>query len=59
LKDKFENIKNLQAFLIDSNNLNVNLDNGNIELIMSISLLNGKSITTKLGEIKLKEVLYD
>jgi hypothetical protein len=59
LRDKFENIKDLQVFLVDHNNLSVDLETGTIELIMSVALLNGKSISTKLGGIGLREVISD
>jgi hypothetical protein len=44
-------------FINDHNNLSVDPEKGSIELIITAALLNGKSISTKLGRIPLREAV--
>jgi hypothetical protein len=49
LQDKFETLKNLQVYLLDSHNISVDLLTGVIGLVISVELPNGKAITTRIG----------
>jgi len=49
LQDKFETLKNLQVYLLDSHNISVDLLTGIIGLVISVELSNGKAITTRIG----------
>lgn len=49
LQDKFETLRNLQVYLLDSHNISVDLLTGVIGLVISVELSNGKAITTRIG----------